>query len=341
MLVWTIPNRIGGLGDLLRGIRFSFLLAIFTRRLFFIDWPTNPVHPFPLTAALLPNLVDWRLLTPVTASVESLSQNVYNYSMNISYDGNSMTIFQIRPGKRPVLHTQIPLVESNSTVELFQGQPLITVSNILSKRVFHQFAKLLVRVNDSPPLDPNSADRLLTSTLFHPSAAVSQLVKERTRFSENASFVGVHVRLGTDVDEEHLKRFSIASANDYAAARQVLECVRQVDTANTRHVYLASDSLPFKVAFEKMGENMGINVQTVQRKARHIGSEFEERQVSLDERCNGFLDAFADVYALARAYTLLQTGSSFAYTAYCLGNGVNVTVIHLRRKHPECVLLSK
>ena len=44
----------------MRGIRFVFLLAVPTKRLFFIDWPQRSQSPFPLTLVLLPVMLDWR-----------------------------------------------------------------------------------------------------------------------------------------------------------------------------------------------------------------------------------------------------------------------------------------
>lgn len=50
----------GGLGDRLRGIHLTFLIAVATRRLFLIDIPAGEHSAFPLSSALHPVSIDWR-----------------------------------------------------------------------------------------------------------------------------------------------------------------------------------------------------------------------------------------------------------------------------------------
>lgn len=334
VLVWHFLERSGGLGDRIRGIRFSFILAVLTRRVFFISWKINPIAPFPLTAAMLPNLVDWRLPTSVSALASSFSQTVYNYSLKMSE--NNLVVFQVASGKPPVLHATIPLEVSNNAVHLFEKRPFVIVSNTFSRTLFPLCARLLVRAGDMSPIDPNEADRLLTTMLFRPSQSVSQLVKERTRFPKNIPFIGVHVRLGTDVYEGKSKRFSKLKVNETITAEHLFECALRVDTADTKQVFLASDSQRFKTLFEKMGRERGIHVQTVHRTAMHVGStRGSMKENGMNERCEAFLDAFADVFALAGAHAMVTTGSSFSYTAYCLGNMHQVVQIGSVRS--ECV----
>lgn len=64
ILVARCPLRGGclGLGDRMRGIYFSFWLAIATERVFFIEWPKDP---YWLQIGMIPASLDWTIPTTI------------------------------------------------------------------------------------------------------------------------------------------------------------------------------------------------------------------------------------------------------------------------------------
>lgn len=341
MLVWRCYTILcGGVGDRMRGIRFMFLLAMSTNRLFFIDWPIRAASPYPLTAALLPAWVDWRVPVKALKHLERRSSNVN--SVNI-VSGENMRRRGRKKKKsgghrRRASHrneTEIVSISPNGT-DFINDSPwkeadVIYITNRMSRSALHDLCEnpilqhTLVSSLKRSILPLVRLERILMHVLFAPTAVVSSLAAARSPpINQDGGYIAAHARTGVDLGEGKGPRLGYIASHLKEAAQRLYRCTRDIqqNSLSQQRVFLASDSHELKEHFIALARNEDVDVFTEERRPLHIDREGTMRNVNRDSghnMCLAFLDVFADIFALAQADAFVYFHSGFAATAESFG----------------------
>lgn len=330
----------GGFGDRLRGIHFVFLLAISTRRAFFINIPKGEHSLFPLDSVLHPFYIDWR---PPSYMLQSISDT--SESSKTSYGELNWSLPKNRYALplKPFLTHQINLVHDEINFSTADFPLILSISS----NVGHVFIRQML--NNSPNFQscPDFQEmptplllRHLTHALFTPSPVISTLISKHG-FSPNESYTAVHARTGDDVRELNKPRFAAMSGNYDAIAESMIGCSKKHSSkTGLRNIFMASDSTKFKKVFRKHCNNVPIirKVGTINSPALHVSQHYKkddrydenvQNEVGLQReysQCEAFLNIFTDLYLLARADIIVATRSGFSKAAFFMGNASELYV---------------
>lgn len=163
-------------------------------------------------------------------------------------------------------------------------------------------------------------DVQLTQMLFRPSLIVDQMTTERT-FPRDQPYVAVHIRTGVDTGESDMGRFDNIRGRSLETVVNVWNCIFGVDgiAQNTTRLYIASDDTQLKQDFMEYGYRHNVTVRAVLSSTLHTSTAATALNNATNVQCNGFLDAAADIFALARGSSLIAARSTFADAAFQLG----------------------
>lgn len=344
----------GGMGDRLKGIIFTFTLAIATNRLFFIDIPAGDHSFFPFEVGFHPASIDWRLpstlkLTPGSGLAEKKSAKdrrwlglastindndtlILNWAFgeqsffkrpvpkNIArFDGNDIRYVNLKTNARGVLSS-------------FKTYPAIIrmASNAPHSISFQLFSNpaLLNHSASEFPSYRTTLFRVLTTTLLTPSPVVNQLVSQLSSDFQDRSFAAVHARTGDDVLESGAQRFRYVQNNYSIVSSSILSCLRK--RSSSHNVFLASDSRGFKKTFLESARANGKLVKTESEKAVHIEKHKRDPQSELTVKdCKDFLNVFVDIVAMSKAHVIVVASKSgFSRFSYFLGNATNLYIAY-------------
>lgn len=315
VLIWrcNVPNHpCAGLGDRLRGIVSAMYLSYSAQRVFFIDWPVSDFDHYPLSRALIPASIDWRMPDSLNSIKHKLPAVYWGSIHNGSED------YLLPSGK-----------DFNPSSENFEMETADTkvfyVSTVSTELLISRLQKnsnTTRRIEDTRALSTTILVRALYKTLFRPSRVVTNLAN--TIYPENnAPYISVHSRTGEDVGEATAYAFVNMSSHDQVSA-SLMECATKVDpTMDPKIVFLAADSIQFKKIFEEKAARYGYNVVTTKWRALHLRKRPEIMgQVSEETHCQEFLNIFADLILMSRGQALVSTGSGFARVAFYFGNSI-------------------
>lgn len=326
-----LPGRLcAGVGDRVRGIVGTFLLAMATRRAFFIDWNGGDHSPFNLTVALLPASIDWTL-PPALATTPTNN----DYTHLDWYDAKNWNAL-------PVPHAQNLDLLTADFNRATGGIGTLAVSCNAPYRLF----VLALRDNEHlrrsvPDLTPErvSASQLfrgLISTLFVPSPAVITLVAARA-FQNSSLPLAVHARTGADFDER-APRLARKVRGD-PLARALWACALRVrpdgpqggrmargrgrGTAAPARLFITGDDRGVKAGVYERAVRDGMKGEEIRVAgglSMHIGLPGYKAPEGVGDKCDAFLAIFADLFLMARASVLVTSGSGFAKAAAYFGN---------------------
>lgn len=306
-----------------------FLLSVATKRLFFIDWPRRLESPYPLTLALLPSFIDWRVplatLKNVMANPSIVSLNARTKRLNRKAEFvKGTTPFKI-------------FANTTDFKLLWNDVHVVYITNRMPRSSLHL-------LGDNPSVNLQALDRghiplarleqTIMKLLFRPSLAVQRLAERRAPF-EKREYIAAHARTGVDVGEGRGPRLGYISSHLKSAAQRLWKCARDIqeDELNVR-IFLASDSVELKRYFIEAAANDSereVLVKTEFRKPLHIDRKGSMNKVTsgrrtamndgegTEELCVAFLDVFADIFALANAKSFVYYHSGFAATAVSFG----------------------
>lgn len=319
-LVWSCPpgNMCAGLGDRVTRLMGVFLMAVLTDRMFFIEWPNERASQFDLLIALVPAQLDWRPV-PALYKTKGVSRARTYWFLNqtdwhhVSVPhGDAHVVSDLLSPKLFDLKTEpgVWLLDSRMPKEMM---PKLSKNPMLAER-FQEYEAFTHDAN---------YERILFHMHFAPSRAVEQATRP-WGFDNGASYVGLHIRTGHDILpllSKTQKRFAWAWANGDAThlLKKVFNCMVDVLGHEPNRMFVASDSLAVKQASLVLGRKKGVAVRTILRRASNISLKANQSQ-SVEERCEIFLDIFVDLVMLARADSIVSTGSTFARAAYFLGD---------------------
>lgn len=342
MVFATDRGRSGGLGDRIRSLRNILMLSLLTRRVFLLEWQQPTSNPYALTSAVHPSYVDWDLNE---TSLERL-RHWYDaeYDLNRGPEGLGLgagsAIVRLFPNVESYKSFNNPVNESEGLVDatetdfdvLFKPFSLIVIYNsVLPQAVAHALARNIPgkerkRTEGLSSMTLLQLERTLTDFLFRPSPIVDFLAARRTfgegeeeKEGENMKpYVAVHARTGDDVWEAHDGRFTGLAGQFHTVSQRLLTCVARTTSSSsstssdaTTRVFLASDSLALKYIMADTAAQAGVQFNTNRRYAWHIDKMVNVHFETQLDNCVGFLEVFADAFALARAHTVIFSPSNF------------------------------
>lgn len=327
ILVWHCPIRKGGrcagIGDRLRGLQFAYFLAVLTGRLFLVDWPKNP---FALEYALEPSFVDWRMPFNLT------EHDWYELPWYKCISPRPCTENGLMPNS-----SHLPFLNrSHSDIDILLddiANRLLPYSNVsISTRMRPDAISALMNnkhiLRKYPELESYSEkiQRFLLSSLFKPSRYVESSIRQIIPKSVlRNGYISIHTRTGFDVGEGHSRRFRAMNNNISMYAENMLKCSLSVvkfprALVDSKNIFLASDSLPFKKIFQEQAKQYNLSVFSSNHAALHIGLRNEKfRTISSSDQWVAFINIFVDFVALSRGKLIILNGSGFSKMAFNFG----------------------
>lgn len=327
VLVFLNQGRKSGLGDTGRGIMYAFLVAVATRRIFFIPGLADSTSHFPLSAAFMPSVIDWRISPSAhkyihdqryknSAFVRVIKTKAeFKYKLSTSELYLSTEEGFINDDAHTPFHY---LFEPFNVVHFFPRIPrgsLYPFANLLLPREFGIHSHLL----ESADLDV-----LLTRMLFKPSVVVDYFATRLAFPDDGNNYVSVHLRTGLDTGETVNRRFGDSASHLERIAKHTLWCVRNV-TTEQQNIFVASDSLQLKKAIVNIAPQFNAQIATSFEQAIHTSTILRSSQKHSSanlrqiEQCKGYMNAVIDIVTLSKSSILVAAPSTFADFAFNLG----------------------
>lgn len=335
LLIWRCkdndPFICAGIGDRFRGIQFSFLLAVATRRLFLIDWPP---HPFPLYEALLPVSLNWLSPIPLNHSYPLLDWFACEKRKKCTENGHMPNPIDLPNVDHVSGDIDLSTDDVPSILKSYQNLVISTRFRPATMRLFQTnkfLNSVLPGVFEKGELI--ALQRLIIQSLFRPTRQVLQSLPKQ--MNEQASFYGMHVRVGTDLGETKGPRFIFANNNERLVAKRLIDCL-QVMYTDAKVLFLASDSSEMRRLIVDIGRERGISVLVIEQKALHFGLQKQMILFGNAMKYDSFLKVFVDMVGLSRAKAVIGTRSGFARSAILMGNSKQLTDLDLSRPIKVC-----
>lgn len=328
VLVFLNQGRKSGLGDTGRGIMYAFLVAVATRRLFFIPGLADSTSHFPLSAALIPAVIDWRI-----------SPSAHKYIHDERYR-NSAFIRTIRTRtdfRYKLSRTELYLKSEDGFIDddartpfhdLFEPFSVVHFFPRIPRGSLYPFTKLLLPKEfgiHSHLLESTDLDVLLTRMLFKPSVVVDYFAKNLAFPEDGNDYVSVHLRTGLDTGETIDRRFGDSGSHLERVAKLTFWCLRNVTTDEQRNVFVASDSMQLKKAMVNIAPQFNARIATSFEQAIHTSTILRSSQKHSSanlrqvEACKGYMNAVIDIVTLSKSSVLIAAPSTFADFAFNLG----------------------
>ncbi|CAF4668055.1 unnamed protein product [Rotaria sp. Silwood1] len=280
----------GGWGDRLRGITSTFILAILSRRRFYIDMP----YPCEVTKFLKPNLYDWK---PI--KYESYRKQLY-----IETTRNNQLAQAIYK----------KISSTNFITEWSQYDDIYITTNgdyitpaLANKHIQNLVSLLNLSYNESSQarLFP-----LLYELLFLPTKQVMNLVDQLLiKLNDEKSFkkqlICLHIRVGKNpsmaTDKQLIYRDTIVE--------DILQFVDKNLTINKNSmIFITSDSMNInQYILNKYNTSQSMSIPGPIIHIDRLSSSY-----SSNEQCQGFLKVISDFYVLGECDTLIMARSGFS-----------------------------
>lgn len=331
----------GGLGDRFRGMELVFLLALFSKRLFLIDWPAGPNNVAPLETAFQPVSIDWRIPDGLNANLSSFEH------LNWSFKKDTHLPLPSKNGNNFFLNIRT----QNFTASIADFDNIAISSNaphslhfdlLRNKQKMENFKDL-----HSNNVRPGVVIQMIVHILFRPTDVVLKYSMNAS-FESDSEYIAVHARIGDDTGESDRTRFTELSPNIETVSLNLLSCAQKVAREQSKakkkpthllskQIFLASDSERLKEVFMYHAGRRNISVKTTSGKALHLGKNHEEVILqSYQDQCKAFLNVFVDLWLLSKANYIITTGSGFSKAAFHLGDTENVLIGHSSRHGSMC-----
>lgn len=320
VLVWRcIPagrRSCGGVGDRMRGIRLSFLLAVLSNRAFFIEWPTKP---YPLLAALVPAHLDWTLPTALS-SILPHNDAPQDETMHAHIDWYT----SFRDQEAPLPSGEKVDLRSDMLYDALVQLPAFT--SITSLSPVSKFVAVVENPNIPEDLLPRGplptwargkaamvVTRWLGSLLFTAGAETRRRVEMR---GLGKRYVAIHLRTGVDMGEQGESRFSkLVQTPIDKVTLALLRCARRTAKEGMKVYALATDSQRHAAKFASAARANGVKVSVPEKAVMHVSRGRNER----GRECEMFMDVFTDLMMLADGEVLVSTKSGFSDAAFFMG----------------------
>ncbi|CAF0898650.1 unnamed protein product [Rotaria sordida] len=280
----------GGWGDRLRGITSTFILAVLSRRRFYIDMP----YPCELTKFLEPNLYDWQPIEHESHRTHLSIETTRNIQLaDIIYKKISSTNF-IQDWSQ---YDDIYITTNSDYIT-----PLLAnrhIQNLVS------LLNILPYESSQPRLFP-----LIYEILFRPTNQVINLVdqlliKLNDENNSKKQLICIHIRMGKNPtmanDKKLIYRDTIVD--------DILQFVDKNLTINKNSmIFITSDSTDVnKYILNKYNTNQAMSIP-----GPIIHIDRTSSFYSPNEQCQGFLKVISDFYVLGECDALIMPRSGFS-----------------------------
>lgn len=302
-LIWFCGEELcGGIGDRLRGLTFTLLLAMASQRVLLFDWQDS--RRYPPNTFLEPNVIDWQIL-----NTKEPTEKCKFKIMSASNSGGLRS--QLTNEK---LKSIYQLIAENTTSVFLKSNmfPSSLVFGELEKTVdwIRNSIKSL-GLNILGKLEVNKLVGITFRYLFKFSNEIVLKIEEARRFVNLnvLAYVGVHVRTG----------FKDTLKDGFATSDQIekntIDCANETMINQSTIMFLVTDSNGTKNTLVK---RYCSGVRTLRNTLIHMD---RSKEVSSDERFkNGEVSMWIDLVLLAEAQTVVmpRSGFSFLATTLCL-----------------------
>ena len=327
VLVWRcdMSNYCGGLADRLKGITYSLLLAMFSKRILLLSWGSGE------QVYLRPNIINWEtdpdLWDPVLQYIYYPDDGDDNDSTNYSayYEITSLHMFSVLGG----IGVDLELEDLNETLNIINSllPKVIFTTNLepsallnKTKCANQQWITDGLQQMGLASLSPEDLNNIVGIVFRYLFQITSQLLAEvgiarQTLGLERQNYTGVHIRTGFAglSQQESVKHPKlIRSPADW---EQILKCA--VTAANhwlgpSSLLFLATDSTLVKhLAVTKYGGRF----RSLDNTLLHIDRMEKFPHDLLRNETEGTLSMWVDFILLAEAFALVRTDSGFALAA--------------------------
>ncbi|UJR27645.1 hypothetical protein I4U23_008926 [Adineta vaga] len=280
----------GGWGDRLRGITSAYLLAILSRRRFYIDMP----FPCNLTTFLQPNLYDWR-------PVELKSNRSQFYIKTLQ--SNQLA---------GVIYERISASNFVQDWSIYDDIYITTNSDYIRPALANKQIQHIVQLLNFSSEESTQARLfpLLYEILFRPTHSVTTLVDQLLLNLEYSNrlqkrLMCLHIRMGknpTMINDE------VRSYRD-TMVKDILDFIETNLTINAQSLlFITSDSLEIN----KYILNRYDNNQTISIPGPIMHIDRSSSSSSSQKQCQGFLKAISDFYVLGECDVLIMARSGFS-----------------------------
>lgn len=288
-----------GLGDVIRGLIHSYLIAVVTNRLFFHDirykfnineiWKSQKYLNFSLEDSMF-------ISNHIDAEVYKFKPGFRNLSEYESYP-------------RIIIDTDMPLLRPRSIFSsLAKNKHLI----IQQKMKRENLLKYYPKTEELVPFVLNS--------IFHLSPDFREHMKTIAPFQAK-TYIAVHARLGEGVGEENLDRFKI-SRNELSV-KSIGICIGELgaDLAaeeKTRNIFVATDTPKARKWIQKgiQRKNLGAIVRYIDEDVIHIAKLGQKGNENSDDLV---YSTFVDNALLSNSKAILYIKSGFSDIAIWTG----------------------
>lgn len=331
VLVWRcdMSNYCGGLADRLKGIAYSLLLAMFSKRILLLSWGSGE------QVYLRPNSINWDtdpdLWDPVLQYLYYQDDgdedaNDTNYSAYYDSDMVSLHMFSVLGGIGVDLNPE-DLNETLAIINSLQPNKVVLTTNLepsallnKTKCAHQQWIADGLQQTGLASLSPEDLDNIVGIIFRYLFQITSQLLVEvgiarETLGLERQNYTGVHIRTGFAglSQQESVKHPKlIRNPTDW---EMILKCA--VTTANdwlgpSSLLFLATDSPLVKhLAVTKYGGRF----RSLDNALLHIDRMEKYPHDLLRNETEGTLSMWVDLILLAEAFALVRTDSGFALAA--------------------------
>lgn len=326
-----------GLGDRMRGVYYTFLLAVATRRVFFMEWPDIP---FDITCALIPAAIDWRL----PKALPPLSE----WSSLVWWQCNLGPTCPNSPNDDP---RRMPLPNNSTYLNLFNDDiafrlssfPFLTLSTRLHAKSTHYLLKNPFVRNMFLPLAMGRSyvfvEGEVMKSLFRPSHLTRARMNE-VGFGPNKRYIGAHLRIGEGTKEQQHDRFRIfENSSTPAISARIIKCALLLfDEELPRRLFIASDSSRVKEEMPILGAASKIEVRSVGNgTVMHVSKFWMKKEDEVTDECKRYLDIFADLFFLAEAdHIIVLVDSHFSCLAKALSDDSSMTLLEESKDESLC-----
>lgn len=332
VLIWQCPfnkhSSCGGLGDRIRGIHFSLLLAIVLRRFFLVDWPDGP---FPMDSGIIPGIIDWRM-----ANLFDMEQIPIIEHQRLPYIQwrkcplqylcklNATKYPKEIRSKNNILASRVRVENGDIESNLGQFDELIIVAraHVQSVEILSSNEKAMDNFKDmiSENIDTFSLSRQLLQSLFQPSFSVRYELRERFNWHPHKEYISIHVRTGYDFGEMVVGRFEGLHQSRSDVASRFVHCAATLLKHDESQIFLASDSKIFKDDFLLASKKRNLSVYVSSLPSVHIGlGRGFPRNTNKGTQRMAHINTFVDFFAIAYSKIIITNGSGFSRLAYMLG----------------------
>ena len=285
-LIWVCDNAhgwCGGLGDRLRGIAFTLLLAVFSRRRLLLHWGMpNGEHIY-----LKPNLINWVTDKSSTENVFSVKvMNNYNAPSAMKAIGSNLTKVAISSNLELDAVKQ-QKVTPQWLIDGMNRTGLHVLTNEEIKEIFGIAFRYLFQMGRNLSLILNTAEHQLGLDIH--------------------KYVAVHIRTGfVELARPENWRWSkFIQRKQWEQALMCAVSMANSSVGSNSLIFLATDSKSVKDLAARM---YGSQYKTLNVKPVHL--DFMDKHTGPNTAAvEGVLSAWVDFFLLAQSYVLVKTGS--------------------------------